>query len=171
MNILAISGSIRTESSNSTLLKAIEPLLGPTKWTDFQIKELPYFDPGLQFGADVPAIVQKLRSLAAQADFLVISTPEYAHGIPGILKNALEWLICEETMKKKVLVFIASPSGGEYVKKYLLETLKTMDLVVSEDTTFVLRSARKDILPNGEISDAGLKTSLSEFLRKSGLIE
>lgn len=170
MKILAISGSIRNESSNSALLKAIRNLLPVNiEWTDFKVSELPFFDPQIQFGPEVPQSVQSFRHLAHASDYLVISTPEYAHGIPGILKNALEWLICEETSKKKVIVFVTSPSGGDYVKEYLLETLRTMDMVVTEEMTFVIRSARKDVSTLGDISDRSLKTSIIEFLKSVGL--
>ena len=170
MKILAISGSIRSESSNSALLKAIRNLLDKNiKWSDFKINELPFFDPQIQFGFGVPLSVQSFRCLAQECDYIILSSPEYAHGIPGILKNALEWLICEETMKKKVVVFVASPSGGDYVKEYLLETLRTMDLKVNGEMIFVIRSARKDITMSGEILNHNLKFSIMEFLKTSGL--
>ena len=97
------------------MLKTVQNKIS-ADWSEFSLKDLPYFDPDLQFGKQVPVIVQKLRAQAKQADCILISTPEYAHGIPGILKNALEWLICEETMKKNVAIIIGSPSGGVFVK-------------------------------------------------------
>lgn len=102
MEILSLCGSIRNDSSNYALLLAVKKLLPQsTGWVHFDIKRLPFFDPKLQFGDDIPHVVQELRALAHRVDCILISTPEYAHGIPGILKNSLEWLICEETMKKK----------------------------------------------------------------------
>lgn len=165
MKILAISGSIRSDSSNVSLLKAIRKLLpADYEWNDFKLNELPYFDPQHQFGPETPSSVLTFRKLAKDCDYLVISTPEYAHGIPGILKNALEWLVCEETINKKVLVFIATPAGGEYVKEYLLETLKTMDMKADEQTTINVQSARKDISLDGDIKDSKLDNILLEFL-------
>lgn len=172
MKLLAISGSLRKESSNAALLKAVHRLTASsrTRWDEADISQLPFFDPQLQFGPDVPEVVQDLRNLAAGADRILISTPEYAHGIPGILKNALEWLICEETMRKKALVFIAAPSGGEYVKEFLLETLKTMDWVVNDEDTFLARSARTDISAAGDILNSSFKESLTGFLKEKGLL-
>lgn len=170
MKILAISGSIRSESSNAALFKAIHNLLTANiNWNHFKIDELPFFDPKIQFGAEVPHSVQSLRHYAFESDYIVIATPEYAHGIPGVLKNALEWLICEETIKKKVVVFISSPSGGAYVKEYLLETLRTMDMIAAEEMTFVIPSARKDVSVLGEIEDPALKLSIIKFLDTLGL--
>lgn len=170
MKVLAISGSIRDKSTNTALLKAIHHLLPiSVEWVDFKINELPFFDPQIQFGQDVPKKVEFFRHLAHECDYIVISTPEYAHGIPGILKNALEWLICEETIRKKVIVFVASPSGGAYVKEYLLETLRTMDMVVSEEMTFIVQIARNNISTTGEISDHCLKIAIIDFLNSVGL--
>lgn len=144
MKILAICGSIRVSSSNQQLIEVLKAKLPKsTQCHEFSLKELPYFDPDLQFGEKIPVSVSVFRQLVKEADVLLISTPEYAHGIPGILKNALEWLICEETMEKRVAIMIGSPSGGEYVKAHLLETLKTMDLIPSEEQIIVVPDARK----------------------------
>lgn len=167
MRVLAICGSIRKDSSNHALLKAIHGLVpGVTDWTDFDIKQLPFFDPQLQFSPEIPAIVSDLRRKAHQSNFIVISTPEYAHGIPGILKNALEWLLCEETMKKKVAIFIGAPSGGEYVKEFLLETLQAMDMVATPEMTLVVRTARNNISSHGEILDSELRSNIRIFLQR-----
>lgn len=134
---------------------------------DFDLQRLPYFDPELQFSADVPAVVRELREAAKAADFVLVVTPEYAHGIPGVLKNALEWLICEETMRKRVVVGIAAPSGGEYVRDHLLETLRTMDWIIAGEDALIVRDARKAIAPDGEIRSPDLRVALDDFLRKA----
>ena len=168
MKVLALSGSIRSTSSNASLLRAVQTLFhfSDADWTRFPIAELPFFDPELQFSLDLPPAVAAFRKLAAEAEFILIATPEYAHGIPGVLKNALEWLVCEETMQKKVAVFISSPSGGEHVKEYLLETLRTMDLMASDEMTFTVTSARKDISSSGEITNPSLRGEILAFLNK-----
>ena len=168
MKILSLCGSIRKESTNQALLKAVQNIFPvQTDWVHFDIDKLPYFDPVLQFGEDVPEVVRKLRQHAFEAQFIVISTPEYAHGIPGILKNALEWLVCEETMKKTVLVFIATSSGGDHVKEYLLETLKTMDMVANLETTFVIKGARASLSKTGQFINSQLQAEVIQFLNKN----
>ncbi|WP_436772773.1 NADPH-dependent FMN reductase [Yinghuangia sp. YIM S09857] len=89
--ILAISGSIRTESFNTALLNAFGPLApeGMTIEVFKGIDELPHFNQDLE--ADVPASVLRLREAVQAADGVVISTPEYNRAIPGVLKNALDW--------------------------------------------------------------------------------
>jgi NAD(P)H-dependent FMN reductase len=166
MKILALCGSIRPHSSNHAVLLTAKKLIAHSaEWVDFQIKDLPYFDPQLQFD-NVPEVVSALRRIAFESEYIFISTPEYAHGIPGVLKNALEWLICEETMQKKVFIFIATSSGGEFVKDYLLETLRTMDLQASVDSTLIIPNARKGISPTGEMLDSNLEKTMRQFLRE-----
>lgn len=101
MKIVTLCGSIRRLSSNHLILKAVRSFF-PEEiiWIDFDIQTLPYFDPQNQFSDNVPQSVVELRKEVLSASFIFIATPEYAHGIPGILKNALEWLVCEETIKK-----------------------------------------------------------------------
>ena len=165
MKVLAICGSIRKGSSNHKLLSAVKSLFpNLSGWVDFDIGSLPFFNPDLQFN-EIPSAVVELRAFALQSEFIVVATPEYAHGIPGILKNALEWLVCEETMKKRVIVFIAAPSGGDYVKPYLLETLRTMDLIVTNESTMVVRTARSSISNTGAVQDPELHAALMAFLK------
>jgi chromate reductase len=165
MKVLALCGSIRKNSSNHALLMAVKNIFPElTSWLDFAIEQLPFFDPILQF-ADTPALIGDLRRHALHADVLVISTPEYAHGIPGVLKNALEWLVCEETMKKPVILFIAS-SDGSFVKEYLLETLRTMDMLASAEATMLVKNAKTAIDPSGKFLDTELQTAVQAFLTR-----
>jgi chromate reductase len=165
MKILALCGSLRDNSSNFSLLMAIEKKLSHLDTFEiFPIKDLPFFDPHFQFNSEQPEIIKNLRSKAMNSDCILISTPEYAHGIPGILKNALEWLICEETMKKKTAVIIASPSGGNFVKEYLNETLRTMDLIVSPNLQLIVKTARQHINAHGDVLDSNLSQQIDKFI-------
>ncbi|QLY26885.1 NADPH-dependent FMN reductase [Bdellovibrio sp. KM01] len=165
MKILSLCGSIREGSSSGLLLNAFRSLLpAETQWNSVELKALPYFDPSHQFES-VPELIAEIREITQSSDYIVIATPEYAHGIPGILKNGLEWLICEETMKKKVVLFIVSPSGGEYVLQYLTETLRTMDLLPSDELTMVINNARSQLSADGSI-DLNLKNSLIELSQR-----
>lgn len=165
MNILALCGSLRPQSSNALFLQAARLLLpAECRWNFFEIKELPYFDPPLQFSPDLPSSVAALRSMAAKADYIFIATPEYAHGIPGVLKNSLEWLVCEETLQKKIVLLIGSPSGGAFVKEYLTETLRTMDLLVAPERTLAVALTKDKINSEGQILDPLLREQLQKML-------
>lgn len=168
MKVLAICGSIRENSSNHILLNAARLYFSKLEsWTYFEIKQLPYFDPALQFSLNIPEQVKIFRKAANDADLILISTPEYAHGIPGVLKNALEWLICEETIQKKALVLIGSPSGGEFVRSHLLETLKTRDLSITPNSILTVTNARKLSIISGIINDSELDQNLKQFMKNN----
>src|SRR3954454_152317 len=93
MKIIAICGSLRAQSSNLALLRAAAKIA-----LDVQIYDgmgnLPHFHPDDDVeGATPPPAVAELRAMLAKADGILISSPEYAHGVPGSLKNMLDWLV------------------------------------------------------------------------------
>src|SRR5678815_5767847 len=93
MRILAISGSLRRVSSNTTLLRVVG-VLAPAgvEVTLYEgLADLPAFNPDLE-GAE-PSSLLAFRAQLKEADGAFISSPEYAHGVPGSLKNALDWIV------------------------------------------------------------------------------
>ncbi|MEV6563197.1 NADPH-dependent FMN reductase [Streptomyces kronopolitis] len=129
MRLLALSGSLRERSSNGAVLRSALALWdGPTALAD--LGALPHFNPDLDGeGATPPAPVATLRTGVAAADALLLVSPEYAHGVPGVLKNALDWLVSSgECVHKPVAVLTASPSpaGGDHANAQLRETLRMM---------------------------------------------
>jgi NAD(P)H-dependent FMN reductase len=145
MRILAISGSVRRGSTNRKLLDRLAALAPASVTFDFfeSLDALPHFNPDLdEEGMVQPSAVQDLRSRVAVADAVVISSPEYAHGVPGSLKNALDWLVSAgELVSKPVVLLNAAPQGGEFAQRALAETLVTMNwnLLPSRMEPFVLR--------------------------------
>lgn len=131
MNIVAICGSLRAHSSNLALLRAARKLApeGMTITLYEGLANLPHFNPDDdEEGATPPSAVAELRSLLAAADGILISSPEYAHGIPGSLKNALDWLVSVGALVDKPIAIInASPGGGQFAQASLAETLTTMN--------------------------------------------
>lgn len=129
MRLLTLSGSLRARSSNGAVLRSALSLWdGPTGTAD--IGALPHFNPDLD-GEDAtpPAPVAALRTAVADADALLLVSPEYAHGVPGVLKNALDWLVSSgECVGKPVAVITASPfpTGGDHANAQLRETLRMM---------------------------------------------
>ncbi|MFF7410161.1 NADPH-dependent FMN reductase [Streptomyces lydicus] len=129
MRLLALSGSLRARSSNGAVLRsALDVWDGPATTAD--IGALPHFNPDLDGeGATPPAPVAALRTAVADADALLLVSPEYAHGVPGVLKNALDWLVSSgECVHKPVAVITASPfpTGGDHANAQLRETLRMM---------------------------------------------
>jgi chromate reductase, NAD(P)H dehydrogenase (quinone) len=93
MRVLGISGSLRSGSLNSALLRAAaERLPAGAELVEFQgLPEVPPYDEDVEL-AGTPAMVEELREAVREADAVLIATPEYNHSIPGQLKNALDWI-------------------------------------------------------------------------------
>lgn len=93
------------------------------------IFELPHFNPDLDGeGANPSLAVAAWRAMVDAADGVAISSPEYAHGVPGSLKNALDWLVSTPVLfEKPVLLLNAAPAGGTFAQHALAETLRTMN--------------------------------------------
>lgn len=94
IHLLGISGSLRKGSYNTSLLQAVLQLLPEgVSMNTFNIGELPLYnaDEDTPAAKERPASVQQFRDLVARADGLVICSPEYNYGIPGGLKNAIDW--------------------------------------------------------------------------------
>ncbi|HEX6088325.1 MAG TPA: NADPH-dependent FMN reductase [Thermoanaerobaculia bacterium] len=127
VKIVGISGSLRARSSNAALLRAAARIVPVTIYEG--LATLPPFNPDLdEEGATPPPAVAELRRLLFEADAVLISSPEYAHGVPGVLKNMLDWLVSAGALEgKRVALLNASPAGGTYAQASLLETLRTMN--------------------------------------------
>lgn len=129
---LALSGSLRLESSSTALLRAAALLASPgTRLVPFNgLAALPPFNPDLDRDP-LPGAVGNLRARIAAADGVFICSPEYAHGIPGVLKNALDWLVGGiEILAKPVALLNPSPRAI-HGQASLVEVLRTIgaDLV------------------------------------------
>ena len=146
LNVLALCGSLRTASINAALLRAAARLAAPD--ADIEVPawlgRLPLFDPDLE--ADLPLAVQALHLAAANADAILVASPEYAHGVSGTIKNTLDWLVSfEPFIHKPVAVFNASPRA-HHADDALRETLRTMSAALVGERSFAveLLGARLD---------------------------
>src|SRR5947207_15822100 len=117
VDILGISGSLRARSSNTELLRAAALLVpAPARVMLFEdLGGLPHFNPDLDGeGAVLPAPVVAFRRQVAAADALIISSPEYAHGVPGALKNALDWLVSGPEMPTKPIGLLTASAPSSH---------------------------------------------------------
>jgi len=90
-----------------------------------------HFNPDLD-GDRVPQEVAILRSMIAESDVVVISTPEYAHALPGSLKNALDWLVSDPAFVGKAIVILHISRGSTWALESLKEVLTTMSAEIIE---------------------------------------
>jgi len=161
MRVLAIPGSLRATSSNAALLRAAARVApAGTELTIYDgLGGLPHFSPDLDV-EPIPPPVAALRAQIGAADALAISSPEYAHGMPGSLKNALDWLVSAfEPIGKPVLLISASPGGAAHAHAQLLEVLRTMSMHVVDGGGHVFSRAKLDA--DGAITAPELIAALS----------
>ena len=148
LKVLALCGSLRRASINAALLRAAARLAAPA--ADIEVPDwlgrLPLFNPDLEAGDELPRAVQALHLAVANADALLVASPEYAHGVSGTIKNTLDWLVSfEPFIHKPVAVVNASPRA-HHADDALRETLRTMSagLVGERSWTVELLGARMD---------------------------
>jgi chromate reductase len=141
MRILTLCGSLRARSCNRSILRAYERLT-PSRITIEhyeRVGTLPHFNPDLDREGDaVPHEVAGLRRLVGAADAVIISTPEYAHGLPGSFKNALDWLVSDPAFPGKRIVILHVFRGSSWALNSLREILTTMSASIVEAASVLL---------------------------------
>jgi NAD(P)H-dependent FMN reductase len=167
MRVLALPGSVRAGSSNVALLRALAALAPDGVQLELyeDLATLPMFAPDTADTA-LPAAVAALSARVAAADAVIICTPEYAFGMPGVLKNALDWLVSSgDLYEKPVAALSASPNegGGARALGWLRETLSAHHAHVPEAATFAVPFVRKRLDPAG-VCDPALASTLRAAL-------
>jgi chromate reductase len=169
IKILAICGSTRKDSTNLRLIHAIRNGWYSSFEMDIylDIASLPHFNPDLDT-ENPPAVVSDFRSRLRAADGILICTPEYAMGLPGSLKNALDWTVSSCEFSKKPVAAITASSMGEKAHASLIATLKIIEANITEDTALLIPYASTKINRAGEITDkntlADIQRLMSTFL-------
>jgi chromate reductase len=127
VNILAISGSLRAASLNSMLLRAAKRLAPPA--IEFELyrglADLPLFNQDLEAHGAPPAVAE-LRAQVIASDAVLIASPEYAHGVSGVIKNALDWMVGNESFVDKVVGVLNASPRATIAQAALRQTLATM---------------------------------------------
>jgi len=156
-SLLAISGSLRDISSNKTLLQAAARLAPDNVAITLydSIANLPHFNPDLD-NENPPIAVIDFRNHLQQTDGVLICTPEYAHGVPGALKNALDWIVGSGELMNKPVALINPSMTSFHAQESLVETLTVMMAKVHA-VRIPLTSTKitvEDILADADISSA-----------------
>ena len=144
--IIAIPGSTRKESTNLNLLKIIvREFSSRYDIHIFQgISGIPHFNPDLD-KEDIPQAVKDFRALLREADGILICTPEYAMGVPGTLKNAIDWTVSSMEFSKKPVALITASSAGLKAHASLIETLKVIESDIPESSQLVISFVRAKV--------------------------
>jgi len=167
IRVLAISGSLRRGSINTAALEALARLApeGVHVLVYRDLAKLPPFNPD----DDVeerpkPEPVETFRQLVGASDAIVIAAPEYAHGPPGVLKNALDWLVASETFAGKPVVLIIASPRAFHAQASLREVLSTMAARFVTDAFATLPLGAKTVAADDVLKDARCVKRLTESL-------
>ena len=127
IEIFALSGSLRAVSTNSALLTALRRNAPPDCRVAIydELGHLPIFNPDDE-GERTPPQAQQLIDAVTRADGVVISCPEYAHGVPGGLKNALDWLVSRDAAVGKPAMLVHASPRSLISRAALGEIMRTM---------------------------------------------
>jgi len=165
-NILAIIGSTRANSSNLKLVRKLAELsAGIFEFTYFEkIAELPHFNPDLD-KEDPPAAITALRQLVADADAVIICTPEYVFSLPGSLKNAIEWFVSTTIFSGKPVGLITAAASGDKADEELQLVMRTIEAKFSAGTTLLIKGIKGKFDTDGNLIDQGTIEQLQIFIR------
>lgn len=171
IQLLALSGSLRKTSYNTYALEALKEIAEPygVDITLGRIDQLPLFNPDRE-GDNIPPL-NTLKAQLASAAGLIIASPEYAHGISGPLKNALDWLVSGDEFPYKPVMLINTSPRAHHALDALKEVLTTMSGRIIDDATVSIPLLGSDldkagILQHRDLSNAlaaGLKVFCSEL--------
>ena len=132
------------------------------------LENIPPFNPDHEFENN-PGVLHWRKEIS-EAAALLICSPEYAHGIPGTLKNALDWIVgSAELDKKRIGVINASPlpeNGNAYALENLVEVLRTMSADVRPEFILRINSVKAKLNAEGKVTDEKTRIELTELLKK-----
>ena len=165
IRVAAISGSLRRVSSNTAIVTAAALLAPAGVRVDVYdaLGDLPPFNPDIDDAA-APAAVRALRLFIDRADAVLISSPEYAHGVPGVLKNALDWLVESGEMIDKPIAIINASSRATHAWSSLVETLTTMSATVVRAASITLPLDGRRLDAAGVAAEAAISAALRAAL-------
>jgi NAD(P)H-dependent FMN reductase len=165
MRILAVSGSLRARSANTALLRAAATLAPEhVRVTLYEgLEALPHFNPDVET-VSLPPTVVEWRALIGDADGILFSSPEYAHGVPGALKNALDWLVGGVECYRKPVALLNPSPFATHANASLTEVLTTMAANVVAPACVTLPVAGRNLDVADIVADPDLAGALQGAL-------
>jgi chromate reductase, NAD(P)H dehydrogenase (quinone) len=173
MKIIGLSGSLRKASFNTALLRAMQGLVPDgVEFAVETVHGIPLYDGDLENSAGIPPAVEKLKQAIIAADGLILSTPEYNGSMPGVLKNAIDWLsrppseIAKVFQGRPVGLIGASPGGFGTIlgQNACLPVLHALGMRPWYGARILASRAHNAIDASGAITDAALREQLRQFV-------
>ncbi len=171
--IIGLSGSLRRGSFNTLLLRAaIEVQPAGTTIEIGSIRGIPLYDADVEAAEGIPAVVQELKARITAADGLLISTPEYNNSIPGVLKNAVDWLSRPDADIPRVFgglpvaIIGATPGAGGTILSQAawLPVLRRLGTAPWFGGRLIVSTAGKVFDEEGRLHDQTIRTRLETFV-------
>lgn len=165
IHVLGLCGSLRSASLNALLLRACArlPLMGVQLRLYPSLGALPLFNPDLESLNLAP--VEALRSAINAADALLIASPEYAHGVSGVMKNALDWMVGNESFVHKPVALLNASPRAIHAQSALRETLVTMSADVVDAACLAVPLLGSNLTEDGVLAHPQIAESLLNSLR------
>jgi chromate reductase len=171
MNILAISGALRRGSTNTALLRALQPLApGDMKIEIATLHGIPLYDGDVEKAAGKPQAVLDLEARIRAADGIIVATPEYNFSIPGVLKNATDWLSRGAAPFKWKRVGIMGASTGAFLgtgraQYHLRQNLQALEAIVMPRPEVFLANNEAKFDAEGNLTDEPTRKRLVSWLK------
>ncbi len=159
--ILAISGSIRPNSSSHVVIDEFARML--PEGIEFELFQDLAGIPAFDGREDDPESVKKFKNLIRNADGILICTPEYAFGVPGALKNALDWTVSTGEFVDKPVAHITASSQGERGHESLHHTLTAISSKLHPETSLLISFIRAKV-KDGKIVDKNSLSALKQLV-------
>ncbi|NVO57592.1 NAD(P)H-dependent oxidoreductase [Rhodobacteraceae bacterium B1Z28] len=168
--LLGLSGSLRQNATNRKLLREAARLFNPVSFVEADLN-LPLYDGDLEDGEGIPSAVQTLSDQIAQADAVIISTPEYNKGPSGVLKNALDWVSRtrgKPWMDKPVAVMSAAAgrAGGERAQMILRAYMVPFQPRILQGPELHLASSSNEFNEQGKLTSEHYEKTLHALMQK-----
>lgn len=174
VKLLGISGSLRAQSFNTALLRAAQPLAGAgAQLEPTTLHGIPLYDGDLEQSEGTPAAVRALKERILASDGLLLVTPEYNNGVPGVFKNAVDWLsrptpgLPDVFHDRPVAVIGASPGGFGTImsQTHWLQVLRTLGTRQWHGGRLMVSRASSVFAPDGALQDDKVRQQLAEFVQ------
>lgn len=164
IKILAISGSLRKNSYNSALLRAMVHIAPENVSVELfnGLGELPLFNPDIE-EQEFPSVMH-FRNQLASFDGVVIASPEYAHGITGVMKNALDWVVGSGELVYKPVALLNAAPHAKHAYAAIRETLQVMTAFIDPLASQVLPSTGKKLSDEEILLNPELRAALQQSL-------
>ena len=174
ITLIGLSGSLRRGSYNSAVLRAAASMMPPDSELRIEsIADIPLYNGDDEAATGVPPAVSRLKDAIAASDGLLLVTPEYNNSVPGVTKNAIDWLsrppsdIARVFRNKPVAIAGASPGGFGTIlsQNAWLPVFKTLGAALWSGGRLLVSRAGSVIDASGEITDAATRESIGKFVQ------